>query len=94
MCDSIALRRRSKMPLKIRILTALWLGELSIKQLSLMLDSSVRTIEIELSHARKRGDIRTARIDMQRRRRHGVPVGYYTLTEQGFNYARKIVCQS
>lgn len=94
MCESISLRRRAEMPLKVRILTALWLGELSIKQLSMMLNSNVRTIEIEIAIARKRGDIRTTRVVIKRRRDHAVYIGYYTLTEQGFNYARKIVCQS
>jgi hypothetical protein len=83
-------------PFKVRILTALALGELTQRQLAMMLSTGVRTIEQELVIARKHGYVRTARFEIVRRRRPqgAIHIAHYALTLQGQSAARRLLCQS
>lgn len=81
-------------PFKVRILTALALGELTQRQLAMMLSANPRIIERELTVARKHGCVHTSRFEIIRLRKNGKRIAHYALTPLGKSIARRFICQS
>lgn len=86
-------RNRLLKPYKVRVLTALLLGELTQRQLSLMLSTHVRVIDIELQNARLHGLIRTSHFILRKSDQNRW-IAYYTLTPKGHAIAKELICQS